>query len=65
MMTKFTMAFFTAGIVGGVLLTDARRYLKSPWLWGGVVLSLVVFLPNMLWHPTQLHLAGFSSRYLA
>jgi 4-amino-4-deoxy-L-arabinose transferase-like glycosyltransferase len=49
MMTKFTMAFFTAGIVGGVLLTDARRYLKSPWLWGGVILSLLVFLPNMLW----------------
>jgi 4-amino-4-deoxy-L-arabinose transferase-like glycosyltransferase len=49
MMTKFTMAFFTAGIVGGVLLTDVRRYLKSPWLWGGVVLSLLVFLPNMLW----------------
>jgi 4-amino-4-deoxy-L-arabinose transferase-like glycosyltransferase len=49
MMTKFTMAFFTTGIVGGVLLTDARRYLKSPWLWGGVALSLLVFLPNMLW----------------
>jgi len=49
MMTKFTMAFFTAGIVGGVLLTDARRYLKSPWLWGGVILSLLIFLPNMLW----------------
>ena len=49
MMTKFTMAFFAAGIVGGVLLTDVRRYLKSPWLWGGVVLSLLVFLPNMLW----------------
>jgi 4-amino-4-deoxy-L-arabinose transferase-like glycosyltransferase len=49
MMTKFTMAFWVAGIVGGVLLTDARRYIKSPWLWGGVVLSLLVFLPNMLW----------------
>jgi 4-amino-4-deoxy-L-arabinose transferase-like glycosyltransferase len=49
MMTKFTMGFFTAGIVGGVLLTDARRYLKSPWLWGGVILSLLIFLPNMLW----------------
>jgi 4-amino-4-deoxy-L-arabinose transferase-like glycosyltransferase len=49
MMTKFTMAFFTASIVGGVLLTDARRYLKSPWLWGGVILSLLVFLPNLLW----------------
>ncbi len=49
MMTKYTMAFFAAGIVGGVLLTDARRYLKSPWLWGGVGLSLLVFLPNMIW----------------
>ena len=33
MMTKYTMGFFVAGIVGGVLLTPARRYLKSPWLW--------------------------------
>jgi hypothetical protein len=49
MMTKYTMAMFAAGIVGGVLLTDARRYLKSPWLWGGVGLSLLVFLPNMIW----------------
>ncbi|MCA1899816.1 MAG: glycosyltransferase family 39 protein [Chloroflexi bacterium] len=49
MMTKYTMAFFAAGIVGGVLLTDARRWLKSPWLWGGVGLSLLVFLPNIIW----------------
>ncbi len=49
MMTKYTMAMFVAGIVGGVLLTDARRYLKSPWLWGGVVLSLLIFLPNLIW----------------
>lgn len=49
MMTKYTMAFFVAGLVGGVLLTDARRYLKSPWLWGGVGLSLVIFLPNLIW----------------
>ncbi len=49
MMTKYTMAFFAVGIIGGVLLTDARRYLKSPWLWGGVVLSLLIFLPNLLW----------------
>jgi hypothetical protein len=49
MMTKYTMAMFAAGVVGGVLLTDARRWLKSPWLWGGVGLSLLIFLPNMLW----------------
>jgi 4-amino-4-deoxy-L-arabinose transferase-like glycosyltransferase len=49
MMTKYTMAFFVAGIVGGVILTPARRYLRSPWLWGGVALSLLIFLPNLLW----------------
>jgi 4-amino-4-deoxy-L-arabinose transferase-like glycosyltransferase len=49
MMTKYTMVMFVAGLVGGVLLTDARRYLRSPWLWGGVGLSLLVFLPNLIW----------------
>lgn len=49
MMTKYTMAFFVAGLVGGLLLTNARRHLKSPWLWGGVALSILIFLPNLLW----------------
>lgn len=49
MMTKYTMVMFVAGLVGGVLLTDARRYLRSPWLWGGVALSLLIFLPNLIW----------------
>lgn len=49
MMTKYTMAFFAAGLVGGVLLTDMRRYLRSPWLWGGVALSILIFLPNLIW----------------
>ena len=49
MMTKYTMLFLVAGILAGLLLTDARRYLKSPWLWGGVAISLLIFLPNLLW----------------
>jgi 4-amino-4-deoxy-L-arabinose transferase-like glycosyltransferase len=49
MMTKYTMGFFVAGIVAGVLLTPARRYLKSPWLWAGVALSILIFLPNIIW----------------
>ncbi len=49
MMTKYTMLFFVAGIVAGLLLTDARRYLKSPWLWFGVAVSLLIFLPNLIW----------------
>ena len=49
MMTKYTMAFYLAGIIAGVVCTKARRYLASSWLWGGVALSLLVFLPNLMW----------------
>ena len=49
MLTKYTMIFFIAGIVAGVVLTPARRYLKSPWLWAGAALSLAIFLPNLIW----------------
>lgn len=49
MMTKYTMAFGVAGLVVGVMLTPARRYLANPWLWGGVAVSLLIFLPNLIW----------------
>ncbi len=49
MMTKYTMGFLVVGIVAGILFTTARRYLKSPWLWAGVALSLFIFLPNLVW----------------
>ncbi len=50
MMTKYTMLFFAAGFVVGVLLTRVRRYLLSAWLWAGVGLALLIFLPNLIWH---------------
>ncbi len=49
MMCKYTMGFFALGIVAGVLLTPARRYFKSKWLWIGVALSILIWLPNVFW----------------
>jgi 4-amino-4-deoxy-L-arabinose transferase-like glycosyltransferase len=49
MMTKFTEPFYIAGIAAGVFLTSARRYLKNRWLWSGAALSLLIFLPNLVW----------------
>jgi 4-amino-4-deoxy-L-arabinose transferase-like glycosyltransferase len=49
MMTKYTVAFFVVGLVGGVALTRLRSHLTTPWLWGGVALSLAIFAPNLLW----------------
>jgi 4-amino-4-deoxy-L-arabinose transferase-like glycosyltransferase len=49
MLTKYTMGFFALGIVAGVLFTNTRRHLTSKWLWIGVGLSVLIFLPNLLW----------------
>jgi 4-amino-4-deoxy-L-arabinose transferase-like glycosyltransferase len=49
MLSKYTMLFFASGIAGAVLLTPARRYLRSKWLWFGKATALLIFLPNFLW----------------
>jgi len=47
--TKYTMAFFAVSLVGGLLMTPARRYLSSGWLWGGAGVAVLIFLPNLIW----------------
>jgi len=49
LLTKYAIVFFIAGILGGVVLSRARRYLLSGWFWGGIALALLIFLPNFLW----------------
>jgi len=49
MLCKYTIGFFALSIVAGVLLTDARHYLRSKWLWIGVAVSITIWLPNLLW----------------
>jgi Dolichyl-phosphate-mannose-protein mannosyltransferase len=49
METRYTIGFLTLGIVAAVLLTDPRRFLRSKWLWAGVALSILIFLPNVIW----------------
>ncbi len=47
--TKYTMGFYLAGIMGGILLTSARRYLGNGWFWGGMALGFLICAPNLLW----------------
>ncbi|HTC74971.1 MAG TPA: glycosyltransferase family 39 protein [Edaphobacter sp.] len=49
LLTKYTICFFIAGILGGMLLSGARRYFLSGWFWGGVGVALLIFLPNFVW----------------
>jgi Dolichyl-phosphate-mannose-protein mannosyltransferase len=47
--TKYAIVFYVAGILAGVILTPARRFLKRGWFWAGVALALAIFLPNVVW----------------
>jgi len=49
MLAKYSMAFLVIGILVGLALTPARRHLASGWLWAGVALSLLIFLPHLIW----------------
>jgi len=49
MITKYTMIFWVAGLVVAVLASPLRKYLRSKWLYLGAGLSLLIFLPNLIW----------------
>jgi Dolichyl-phosphate-mannose-protein mannosyltransferase len=49
LLTKYSVVFYIAGILAGVALTRARRFLKSGWFWSGIALALLMFLPNFVW----------------
>jgi hypothetical protein len=49
MLTRYTALVFALGLAAGVLLTPARRHLRGPWLWAGVAVALLVWLPNLIW----------------
>jgi MFS family permease len=48
-LTKYSVTFFVAGLLVGMVLTRARRSLASPWFWSGVGLALLLFSPNIVW----------------
>ena len=49
MMTRYTMGVHVIGLALAVLFTQARKHLKSPWLWAGATIALIIFLPNIIW----------------
>lgn len=47
---KHSMLIFGFGLVAGLVLTGERKWLRSPWLWAGGVIAVLIFLPNLLWN---------------
>jgi hypothetical protein len=49
LLTKYSIVFYLAGILAGVVFTPARRFLRSGWFWAGLALAFLIVLPNLLW----------------
>jgi hypothetical protein len=47
---KYAMAIFAFALLAGLLLTEQRRLLFSPWFIAGGGVALIIFLPNLLWN---------------
>ena len=47
---KYSMAIFAFALLAGLLLTQHRKLLFTPWLLAGGALALLIFLPNLIWN---------------
>lgn len=47
--TKYTIAVLVFGVLVGALLSPERRFLKSRWLWLGMLVGAIIALPNFVW----------------
>lgn len=49
LMTKHSMLLFGFALAVGLALTPQRKHFRSPWLYAGGAVAVLVFLPNLLW----------------
>ena len=48
--TKWTIGLLGVGLAAGLVAVPcARRHLRTPWLWAGAAVALVLWLPNLAW----------------
>jgi hypothetical protein len=63
-LAKYTILFFAAGVLAGLLFTDARKYFRTIWPWLGLLVSLLIIAPNFLWQVRHHFIAYDFLRFL-
>ncbi len=46
---KYSIAFLLLGLLVGVALTPERKFLRSRYLWLGVIACAAIAMPNLIW----------------
>lgn len=49
LLNKISMGWYAMGLVFGILLSEHRRMLATPWPWASGGIALLLFLPHLLW----------------
>ena len=49
LLNKHSVLFLLAGLFLGLLLTPARRHLRTRWPWLGGAIALAIFAPHLMW----------------
>ena len=50
LLNKYSIVFFAAALIAGVLLTRQRTILFTPWILAGGAIAVLIFLPNLIWN---------------
>lgn len=68
-LTKYSIGFFYAAFLAGIILTPHRKWLKTPYPYMAAGLALIIALPNILWQlnhnlPVVQHMSELSQTQL-
>lgn len=58
LMNKYSMLFFGAGLVIGLILTSQRKQFINKWFWIAAVIVLLIIMPHIIWEVQH----GFPTR---
>jgi hypothetical protein len=53
LLNKIDFLWFGVGLAAGLLLTDMRKHLKTPWPYAAAGIAFLVFSPFILWNVTH------------
>jgi hypothetical protein len=53
LLNKIDFLWFGVGLAGGLLLTDLRKHLATPWPYAAAGIALLIFSPFIIWNITH------------